>query len=915
MRAPLKRDLERLRYVHGQTLRADDFRRDRQHEAERRRLHHRALHGTSGVSIGLDVSPSAADSRLVEVACGVAYDCDGRMLVVAVPRTLERPDGAHWLVLQARTGAPAACGSDDVALEEAALRWIPLAATVPVRGVVLARTAPTGLDPSWTPQHARRLARPRLARGQTVRGLTTWEPWAVERLDAEGELHREVVGVQSRIDTSAAGFTGTPCYVATLDSPAWDTTKAEFAPAFFPHVAEAAADGFTFRLLLVEMGRRRQRAAFATARVAATSRTAQGQLVVDLAQAGAVRTGDVVAQLRPRARLVSQVRRASGTELSLDAPLAGAESGSSVLAVGNLPRASVVTAIVTDTALVAAFKAAAPVRKGDALLRSADLATAVVSAVTRAALTVDEPFDTWSADDAVMVARQAAAATVKSAALAADGLSLDLVLSPASHAISVGQTVAVFDKQRALAAVGKVTARSGASIVVPAPAGIDVAGARKVAVFSADLSISAVGPRSTGQVVRVQEAAPFAVGDVVGAAHDRSIVALVQRVAASSKQLTLSGVLPLAVGSTLVGANWRAATTVAAFGSGPVEVVVGRTVVTPDSVVARREGDATGEPVAVRAVSGTLVTLAAALPGLARLDTLAIAEFPQTVSVTARLADDRIQIAEVGALRPGDLVSVAAASGARPVVQVSAVAGAEVVLADALGAIAVGQSLVVVEFRDTVQLVAVGTADPTDITVDRAVVRPGDVVGLVSHYVDRSNPGYVERVQGTRATLAFPGLVHGDGIVDMDWIDGGIVGPAVVSHEPPVRSFPVPFQPLVRLETAEGLTTTAAVLHGLDELTGRFASTRVTPIVVDQAARRLLVLPLDARAYRYRPETLSLVTAFNADFPRAFATFAQRQGLAVSWVGCQQAFPPVVACSPPAESDVCDDDARTEDQP
>ena len=67
------------------------------------------------------------------------------------------------------------------------------------------------------------------------------------------------MGVQIRVDTSAAGFTAVPCYFAQLGGSTWlpapsgrSRRSGVLVPAF-GHIAEPANDGFTFRLLVPEL--------------------------------------------------------------------------------------------------------------------------------------------------------------------------------------------------------------------------------------------------------------------------------------------------------------------------------------------------------------------------------------------------------------------------------------------------------------------------------------------------------------------------------------------------------------------------------------------------------------------------------------------------------------------------------------
>jgi len=938
MSTPYRQDFERLRYWQGQTLRSIDDRDQSRFDARRRQLHNRALHAIDGVSFGLGVTKRSDDPPMYEIACGLAYDCLGRELILQRPRQVGLPTEPSLLVLRFRAAsarsssccAPlpsdSGCVPDDALLldRDVELVWDPVGSIQRVNGVALARFTAEALDATFRPKQARPLARPRLARGQTVKGNTPWEPWAIDEPDGQGGIRKRVVGVETHIDTSAAGFTRTPCYFASLEAPGWDLATAEFAPAFFPHVADPTVDGFTFRLLMVETARRRFSASFGTARVKTTTRGVGDRLLVDLSSAGPFQQGDVIALLRPRARAIVRVDEASGKELTLAAPLDGAVAGTTVLAVGNLPRITPVTNVLPeDPAMLAAFTAATAVKKGDVLLRAADNALAVIDSVQQGKLTVGEPFAGWKATDAVSVARLSGAVEVKSATVSADGLKMSLELKPASHPINVGLTIVLLDAQKApFAAPAKVTSRTGATIEVEPPlSAADITDLKRVAAFAPDITIQTLQLKSPGIIVEVDATEPFAVGDVVAGADQTSTITSVEKIVANKKQLVLRSPIPVKMGSTLVAANWRGATTVSSVGvGGPNEVIVGRAnAVVPGSFVARRDGDDFSDPVAVKSVNGTMVILGSPIAGLARLDTLAVGVFPRIATVMGQQTQqEQIQIVEPEGLTVGDqVVRLGADAAPASVVQVVAVNGNDVVLSESLGTLSAGQQLATIEFRDSLQLTAINPADPASIEVDRKIAfrDQQDIVGVLEHYADNSNPGLIESIQGDRVTLSIPGIEHGDGIVSEDWIDGGIVGPAVVSFLSTSQlAFPSQFQPLVRFATVDGINQSqVAVAYGFDQLTGRFVSSAVRPFLYDAAGRHIFLIPVNLNgAYRYRPETLSLITTFNADFPSAFATFAQKQQLAVCWIGCQQEFPAPSGCPGQQPWDPCADPDSSE---
>jgi hypothetical protein len=246
---------------------------------------------------------------------------------------------------------------------------------------------------------------------------------------------------------------------------------------------------------------------------------------------------------------------------------------------------------------------------------------------------------------------------------------------------------------------------------------------------------------------------------------------------------------------------------------------------------------------------------------------------------------------EAGALAAGDVVARVPAAAADPVplVRVSSVSGPTVVLQGPLAGLDAGDRLGVVHFGDAVTLLERTT--PTTIEVEPAVdPRDGDFVAVLTHWADNGNTGIVEDVSGQTVTLG-PGLVQGDGIVPAGWIDGGIVGHAAVA-------WGAAFQPWTRLEPNDGLgQPRPATAYGFDLDTGSFRASSVYPYLVDGTTGLVFVYPTDlSGSYRYRPETLAVITTFNADFPGAFAIFAQRQALAVSWFGCQDDFPRPSSC-------------------
>ena len=222
--ALLRVDPLRLRHVRGEALRGHDFGDQSDQDDQRRWWHNRALHQAYGVVSGLDVT---IEDDLATVAPGLAFDCHGRELVLDTPRQVRVPaDGEAAHLVIARRG------------DGVTLCWLPPEAAARGDGVRL------DVAGAPAPPRARPFARPKIGRGATVPGSTAWEPWS-EQVDTQ-TLH---LGIQLDVDTSAAGFTATPCYFAQLTGSTWDARIPLMLLVPFDHLGRQRRDRFTFRLL------------------------------------------------------------------------------------------------------------------------------------------------------------------------------------------------------------------------------------------------------------------------------------------------------------------------------------------------------------------------------------------------------------------------------------------------------------------------------------------------------------------------------------------------------------------------------------------------------------------------------------------------------------------------------------------
>ncbi|MGY3036607.1 hypothetical protein ACVIIV_005777 [Bradyrhizobium sp. USDA 4354] len=267
-----KRALQRIRYGHGQMLRSLDFRDQLADTAQHRWWHNRALHDAYGVYQGLTASAIASGGALVglNVTEGVGVDCFGRELIVdspqRVPVPVNVPPVPVTLVLLIRYEDRRDCHPE--AMEEicwatsgtdgsstVSFKWMPLERTrvrdgVPLAQVIYDATGKPLVKTDFVPPGARPLARPGIATGATLPAKTAWEPWTIDvpQSATGAAVQRTAVGVQTRIDTSAAGFRRRPCYFAWLAGPLFNRNTVRLLPDMFSSLTDESANGFTFRM-------------------------------------------------------------------------------------------------------------------------------------------------------------------------------------------------------------------------------------------------------------------------------------------------------------------------------------------------------------------------------------------------------------------------------------------------------------------------------------------------------------------------------------------------------------------------------------------------------------------------------------------------------------------------------------------
>jgi hypothetical protein len=227
-------DLERIRHVPGEMLRHRDLRDQLTFDVELLLWHQRAVH-EPGVVEGLAVEWQPGDPS-VFVEPGLAYDARGRPVHVLARRevTLPATDRVSALLVRFAQGKG-----------EAELAWRPIGSIEPCDGIPLALLDNGEVTARST--GSRSLARPRVGAGETQPEATAWGLWFRDGMGGQA------LGLEARVDTSAAGFTEVPCYFAWLNwSRPGDVTTTRAQPDVrtlgLQYVQEETARGFVFRV-------------------------------------------------------------------------------------------------------------------------------------------------------------------------------------------------------------------------------------------------------------------------------------------------------------------------------------------------------------------------------------------------------------------------------------------------------------------------------------------------------------------------------------------------------------------------------------------------------------------------------------------------------------------------------------------
>lgn len=267
----------RLRHYQGQRLQANDLQAEFDNLTWLRGLHMVGLHDTWGIALGFEVVLASIGERFVTlVNPGLAYDRLGREIVLTHVRTLACPlppaaapaqETEYHLVMSYDADLGPRCAGQEVVpctgqagkpgREQPVFAWrrpdqVHLGLEVPLAALHLT----PGSYPSLGPEvrcYTQPQARPHIVAGHTE-PEQVWHEWQEELTKDTPSL----LGYETRVDTSAAGFVATPYYLANLvTSKIGNEMNAAMAAVWLSQLShttftfsilEADSTGFLFRI-------------------------------------------------------------------------------------------------------------------------------------------------------------------------------------------------------------------------------------------------------------------------------------------------------------------------------------------------------------------------------------------------------------------------------------------------------------------------------------------------------------------------------------------------------------------------------------------------------------------------------------------------------------------------------------------
>ena len=851
------KSLEQLQYWQGQALRSRDFNDEPDYAEQLRWWHNRASHGAFGVGFGLEMDQDGT------LHCGLAYDCFGRELVVAQNRVL-KPVASGATQYLALTWA--AAGAQPA--------WIPPDRASVTAGVLLARADSGGvIDTAFHPLQSRALARPRILGGSTPPGNTPWEK--IMRPDTlasrvrtriqRGRINDDAIGLQVRIDTSAAGFMRKPLYFVSLmweadqiQRTAADEDKPRFSPPWLA-ITDATKDGFTARLLLQAV----QEAVDVSSDIKTVS---QAEWSSASHKVGTLLPEDVVARLLPRI----DTPGAAATASRIDGPGAGSQVWNLAVAPGtvglkapgpvvlvNLPRSPGVTRsahAVTVASALPFVDGSVVLRRGGTVAGSAAVIEKVLSnnhlllATAMTGLQNNDNIDIL--DDARIVD-----------SVDGDNVTVNFAAKTKFKAGDIIVRMSGAVESEIPAEVLSVPSSKSIKLKAPFPSLLkdDVLGAARPA--------TAV----TGQVnvliaVAVEQ---FRVGDVLRAADGATaIVAGIDGTA-----LLLDSALTVAGGGSVSIGDFGVKSTVTEVSAGGGSIKVRNLdLFAVEDVVTLLKGTGTGATAISRfkGIASGMLKFDPPLTGAQAGDVLAVVRFEARSKITS---DAPLTLSDSSNFRVGDLVAVMD-NPTLVCAEVSEILPGNVLVLKSGLPVLVNQTLGVVFVNSVAGVTAL---TPSSITIDSVVAaRAGWYAARLNRWMDVTDP--------VTLSAALPdGTLPGDSI-----------GLAALTS----------LQPTIRFGLGAGVAALAQLnLSGLDAVTR--VPRQVDTVVQQVSGNRQATLSPLPKGLVLRPEEISAIPDTTITLADDFAAYAQSRGLSLCWLGCQIPAPQPKECPGIPDNGTC----------
>lgn len=830
-----------LKYWTGQRLNSADLNLQIATNNELVRRHNFAVHGAFGVSSGFAVTFNASN---VEVACGLAYDRSGRAIASLRKRRVSLPAVAGPF-------ATLMAFFDPEAPDTVGLAWQSLTTSVPNGSVPLARVVPSG--GSWTPAKSfsatpvRRLARPRLAFGQTVESNTPWEAW-------KDPSSGQSIGVQTTVDTSASGFTATPLYFANAVR---GQASAVYDDAWFPSIGDSDNNSFTFRLFLARIELERFLIANSVAKLAATPGLSN---TISLTDVSPFDTFDTIATLAGRMTTSAVVTAINNNTLTLGGP--GLSSNFSTLVIGATPQTASIVKAASGASFSITASDSSSFASGDIVVRITDATTSNLAVLTKfqddGALALSAAINNLAVGDSIGKAVQKG--TVQTV-VAPNVVTVD---HPGNF--NQGDVIALIQTSPESTSPVTLADKSGSTLTLSAAIPSLTMGS-VLGVATALTTVTGIVNSTGNTVLTLDSAQAFKVGNLVVLADaSSSLPARVLRVNTNKNSVTLDGAGASFHSGALLRIEFAIRATVVGVLSAGLQLEINNSARFPtNSFIALIDDSLSASSIAqITASTPGILTLSAALPNLKAGSVIALCTAPATATVlSSDPSSGTVHLSSSAGFQTGGYVSASPArSGVATIIQTSSNG---IVTADPIQDLAIGDTLGVVNIHATASVTTI--TNPNAIQVDDAsAIRIGDIVGPLAGWTQRSGSSSVASVSGKSLVLS-------------QALDGALIKDEIgyASLQPPF------FWLKLQAAPTSSVAGSNVTIAGRDALTGQTKSeSGLLAFVFNKLV--LLYFP-SSGPFLFRPEEITASVPFTGDAD-AFATQARRDGLYVQWVGC-----------------------------